>query len=87
TAKISWLSPDHGHYGDRVTIYGTGFGQAGVVKFGSVTAYVTSWSTTRVTVKVPREGRYSRVLVTVTPKAGAASNAVSFRYDSDEHDD
>jgi hypothetical protein len=38
-------------------------------------------------VRVPREGSSSRVLVTVTPANGTASNGLSFRYDSDEHDD
>ena len=72
---------------DRITISGTGLGQAGVVKFGTVTASVSSWSTTRISVRVPRQGSSSRVSVTVTPANGTASNALSFRYNSDSHDD
>jgi PKD repeat protein len=87
TAIISRLSDSSAKSGDRITIYGSGLGQAGVVKFGSVTASVSSWSTTRIYVRVPRQGSSSRVSVTVTPANGTASNALSFRYNSDEHDD
>jgi PKD repeat protein len=87
SALISRLSDSSANSGDRITIYGSGFGQAGVVKFGTVTASVSSWSTTRISVRVPREGRSSRVSVTVTPRNGTASNALSFRYDSDSDDD
>ena len=87
TAVLSRLSDSSARSGDRITVYGSGLGQAGVVKFGTATAYVSSWSSTRITVRVPREGSYSRVLVTVTPANGTASNGLSFQYDSDEHDD
>jgi hypothetical protein len=87
TAIITRLSDSSAKAGDRITISGSGLGQAGVVKFGTVTASVSSWSTTRISVRVPREGRSSRVSVTVTPANGTASNALSFRYHSDDHDD
>jgi hypothetical protein len=86
TARISRLSPNDGESRDRVTITGSGLGRAGVVKFGTVTATVSSWSTTRITVRVPREGRSSRVSVTVTPANGTASNARTFRYDNHDND-
>jgi hypothetical protein len=85
TATINRLSPNDGELGDRVTITGRGFGKAGVVKFSSISATVSSWSDTRIVVRVPRGNRSSRVLVTVTPANGTASNAVTFRIDS--HDD
>jgi hypothetical protein len=83
------LSDNDTHAGNRITIYGSGFGNAGVVKFGSVTAYVSYWSSTKIVVTVPRKGSYSRVLVTVTPANGTASNGLTFRYegDDDHHDD
>jgi len=87
SAIITRLSNSSAQSGDRITISGTGLGQAGVVKFGSVTASVSSWSTTRISVRVPRAGSSSRVSVTVTPANGTASNALSFRYNSDSHDD
>ena len=87
TAVITRLSDSSAKSGDRITISGTGFGQAGVVKFGTVTASVSSWSSTRISVRVPREGRSSRVSVTVTHANGTASNALSFRYDSHDDDD
>jgi hypothetical protein len=74
------LSPNNGQSGDRITISGSGFGQAGVVKFGTVTATVSSWSTTGISVTVPRQGSSSRVSVTVTPANGTASNARTFNY-------
>jgi len=89
-AKIYRLSDNEGESGDRVYITGTGFGKAGVVKFGGVTAYVSYWSNTKIVVRVPREGSSSRVPVTVTPANGTASNALTFQYedeDDDDHDD
>jgi hypothetical protein len=87
TARITRLSDSSADARDRITISGTGLGRAGVVKFGSVTASVSSWSTTRITVRVPREGDSSQVSVTVTPRNGTASNALTFRYNSDDGDD
>jgi PKD repeat protein len=102
TANITSLSPTHGQAGDRVTIRGTNFGTSGVVKFGSATARVLSWSSTAMVVRVPstygvkvgsrddsEHSWYhhdSTVLVTVTPHGGAVSNAVGFRMDSNSDD-
>ncbi len=79
-AVIQSLSSSDGERGDRITIRGSGFGQAGVVKFGTVTASVSSWSTTRISVTVPRQGSSDAVPVTVTPTNGTASNALTFEY-------
>jgi hypothetical protein len=55
---------------------------AGVVKFGKVVAKVSSWTATKIIVKVPA-GHYDRkVLVTVTPKGAKASNGVEFSVKS-----
>jgi Bacterial Ig-like domain (group 3)/IPT/TIG domain len=96
TARVTSLSPNHGNVGSRVTIRGTGFGEAGTVNFASGTARIKSWSSTKIVVMVPktdsvtttshnRSGWYDRgqkVPVTVTPKGAAASNAVSFWVES-----
>ena len=102
TASIRSLSPTHGAVGTRVTIRGTGFGAPGVVKFGTVTARVSSWTGTSITVRVPATNYVSivsndedgdsvlssgAVSVTVTPKGAAASNAIGFRIDSSHHED
>jgi hypothetical protein len=106
-SHIRALSPRHGDIGTKVTIRGTGFGTPGAVRFGTVPATVSSWTNTKVVVRVPAEiaVRVTRdttdwvpiwyrhaptVLVTVipgsaTPSSAAASNAVSFRLDSDNH--
>ena len=78
-ARISRVAPPQGAVGARVTIMGTGFGQAGVVKFGSVASPALSWTDTRIVVRVSGEDFPHRVLVTVTPTNRAASNGVSFR--------
>jgi hypothetical protein len=102
TVGISSLSPNHGQVGTYVTIRGTGFGTPGVVKFGAGVARVSSWSSSRIVVKVPStyivkvESNHSSspvwyqsssVLVTVTPSGAAASNAVRFRMESSHHGD
>jgi IPT/TIG domain len=87
TATITRLSSSHAQAGDRLTISGTGFARSGVVKFGTVSATVSSWTSTRISVRVPTVRSSSRVLVTVTPAGGTASNAVSFRIDSHGEDD
>jgi|SRR5450631_50361 len=86
TATIRSLSPTHGSVGTRVTIRGTVFGTAGVVKFGSTTARVSSWTATSITVKVPAANYRGAVSVTVTSKGAAASNAIGFRIESGHHD-
>jgi hypothetical protein len=87
TASITRLSTSHAQAGDRLTISGTGFARSGVVKFGTVSASVSSWTSTRISVRVPTVRNSSRVLVTVTPAGGTASNAVSLRIDSNNDDD
>ncbi len=52
-AHIYRISPDEGSAGNLVTIRGTGFGTAGVVSFGTLTATVSSWTDTTIVVKVP----------------------------------
>ena len=83
-AVIRGLSTDEGRVGRLVTIRGSGFGAKGVVKFGSKTAVVRSWSTTRIVVVVPRvtwPSKYRHELevrVTVTPRGGVASRGAEF---------
>jgi hypothetical protein len=90
-ATITSLSPDHGVVGSKVRIKGSGFAP-GTVKFGSVTAAVSSWSSTSIVIKVPsinsvtirssnrpfwyRAGQ--SVAVTVNPTNAEASEAVSY---------
>ena len=84
---IRSLSPDHGRIGTKVTIKGTDFGTSGVVKFGRVVAKVSSWTNTKIVVKVPA-GHYGHsVLVTVTPTGATASNRVKFSLRSREGND
>jgi PKD repeat protein len=101
-AFIRYLSTDEGRVGDKVTITGTGFGTPGVVKFGSATAKVVSWSATKIVVIVPAINSVTtnnstpvwyrhdqEVRVTVTPAGAAASNGVEFEVKSSRysHDD
>jgi hypothetical protein len=100
TAHISRLSPDEGYVGTKVTISGSGFGTvAGSVQFGASTAVVSSWTNTAVVFTVPARSAVTvsasrvplwyqseqKVLVTVTPQGGVASNAVRFELKS-HHD-
>lgn len=77
-AHISGLSRTQGTVGSRVRITGSGFGTPGVVKFGTVSARVLSWGGTRIVVRVPAGISAHRVLVTVTPGGGTASNGIRF---------
>jgi PKD repeat protein len=93
TAKISYLSPNHGQVGTKVTIIGSGFGTSGVVKLGTSIARVSSWTSTRIVITVPW-GHYDHsALVTVTPTGATASNAAKFSFgdgddgDNGHHDD
>jgi PKD repeat protein len=87
TAHITGLSRTRGEEGDRVTITGTGFTGKGVVRFGSETARVRSWTATSIAVRVPDDVD-GTVLVTVTPAGGIVSNGVAFRgSDDDDHGD
>jgi hypothetical protein len=89
--------------GAKVTIRGTGFGKPGAVKFGTVAAKASSWTSTVIVVRVPSKAaftmrlrsvvtpvwysRASTVSVTVTPKGAKASNAASFRLDAKHGED
>ena len=91
TAVITSLSRTRGEAGSKVTIRGTGFGTPGVVKFGTVAAKASLWSSTTIVVKVPNwaaeRGEGARhgdrhansAWVTVTPQDAAASNGILFR--------
>jgi hypothetical protein len=80
------LSPNHGKIGTKVTLVGTGFGTSGVVRFGTVGAKVSSWTSTRIAVTVP-SGHYGHsALVTVTPRGVSASNGLKFNFGSDDGD-
>jgi len=84
TAIIRGLSTNEGWVGRVVTVRGSGFGARGVVKFGSATAKIRSWSTTRIVVVVPRvsSSRHElEVLVRLTPKGGVASRGVEFEIE------
>jgi len=75
--RITRLTPARARVGATVTILGRGFARRGVVSFAAVHARVTSWSTTRIVVKVPRLAP-RRQAVTVTPGGGRRSNAMAF---------
>jgi hypothetical protein len=54
-AHIRALSPGHGDIGTKVTIRGTGFGSPGTVQFGTFAAKASSWTNTKIVVRVPAE--------------------------------
>jgi RHS repeat-associated protein len=75
---ITTLSPSVGYYGTSVTITGTNFGPAqgsSTVKFGGVSANITSWSNTSIVATVPAGASSGNVVVTVS---GIASLGVNF---------
>jgi hypothetical protein len=94
SAHIRSLSHRSAAIGTKVTVHGTGFGTPGSVKFGTITAVASSWTSTSIVVTVPARAvtpsSISRVpeavwyrhgenfSVTVTPKDAAASNSMSF---------
>jgi len=102
TARLRSLSPTHGVVGAKVTIRGSGFGKPGVVRFGTVVARASSWTSTSIVVRVPARSAFTMRLgsaavpvwylrapsasVTVTPRGVSTSNALSFRLDSGEGD-
>ena len=81
TAAITSLTPNHGVTGSTVNIAGSNLGNGGVVRFGTTSATTSAWSATSVTCTVPASLTPGAVDVTVTPTAGAASNALSFTVD------
>jgi hypothetical protein len=83
-AVIRSLSRNEAQPKQWVALRGTGFGAKGVVRFGSASARVISWTTTKIVVVVPNVAWPSRtsdeleVQVMVTPKGGVASRGVEF---------
>ncbi|MES2934421.1 MAG: IPT/TIG domain-containing protein, partial [Pseudomonadota bacterium] len=75
---ITSLSPVSGVAGSNVTISGANFGSTqgtGIVKFGTTTAAVPSWSANAITVQVPGLAAGSSN-VTVITTAGTSNAAV-----------
>jgi hypothetical protein len=78
---ISRVSPGRGQAGTRMTIVGSHFAKRGTVRFGATPAKITSWTASRIVVKVPvKSPRVRRARVTVTPRSGSASNGVMFTW-------
>lgn len=61
--------------GAPITITGTNFGSGGVVNFGSISVYATSWNESSITVNVPRSLVIGTVNVSVSPIEFLASNS------------
>ncbi len=77
TPFVSEVSPNCGDPGETVLIKGAGFGDtqgSSFVTFSGVTAVVTSWSSTQISVLVPATTT-GDVVVTVN---GVSSNGVGF---------
>ena len=71
--------PNAGPVGTTVTIYGTGFSEnvnQNMVQFGTVSATVTSATTTELVTRVPETATTGAI--TVTTPAGAATNSAPF---------
>jgi Cysteine-rich secretory protein family len=80
--SISGINPNRAKVGDTVAIDGSAFGGSGKVMFaGGKAGGVQSWSTTKISVKVP-DGAQSG-LVTVQNSAGT-SNGIQFQVDTPE---
>jgi photosystem II stability/assembly factor-like uncharacterized protein len=81
TPSVTKLKPASGKRGASVTISGVRFNAnrgSSVVRFGATKcAKYISWSSTKITCKVPATAKYGSVKVTVTTTAGA-SNSRSF---------
>lgn len=78
TPSITSLSPSSGLVGDSITINGSNFGPTqsnSTVTFSDVTATVTSWTPTALTVTVPSGAITGQVVVTV---GGLSSSGVNF---------
>jgi glycosidase len=77
-AQLGNATPTAAQPGVPVVITGQGFGASvGAVKFGTVSAAITSWSDRQVVATVPFVGQ-GTYAVTVTRAGGAASNAFNF---------
>lgn len=76
--SIISLNPSAGPVGTPVTITGTNFGPSqgsSIVRFGSIAAVPTAWSSTSITARVPSSATTGSVIVNV---GGLASNGVNF---------
>jgi IPT/TIG domain len=75
-AYIRTLSPSHGDIGTRLTIHGRGFGTSGgTVQFGTFAAKASSWTNTKIVVRVPAE-----IAVAVSTET-AVSTPIWYRHD------
>ena len=70
-----------------MAITGTGFGTAGVVKFGTVAAKASFYSATKIVVVVPSGVSCDEIDVTVTPVGGVASRGAEFEINGHHHGD
>ena len=76
--QIGSLGPTAAQPGVKVTIGGKNFGSTqGSVKFGTTTATITSWTTSKIVATVPvvTQGNYN---VTVTNSSSQVSNGIQF---------
>jgi hypothetical protein len=80
SAHITSMSPRHGAIGTKVTIRGSGFGDLGSVRFGTVVATAKSWTDTKIVFEVPA-GTFAKVAHVSVISGDVASNAFSFRFD------
>jgi hypothetical protein len=80
--SLSGINPNRAKVGDTVAVQGSAFGASGQVMFGGGKAgSVQSWSSTKISVKVP-DGAQSGLL-TVQNSAGT-SNGMQFQVDAAE---
>ncbi len=75
-ATISSISPTSGVVGDNVTINGTNFSTASVVKFNGTDADFTANSSTKITATVPSGATTGKI--TVTNAGGTATSGSTF---------
>ncbi len=78
TPIIDYLSQSRGPVGFPITITGSNFGplqNGGSVTFNGITAPVSNWSSTSISVTVPANATTGSIVVTV---GGVASNGVNF---------
>ncbi len=81
-AKVSSVTPGVARAGETVIIAGSGFGsRAGAVTFDDATATVTTWSSDRVEVVVPRQ-THPEVTLTVAPVGSAAAKVPFTIFDA-----
>lgn len=76
-ASISSFSPARAKAGTKVTISGTGFTAASVVKIGGVKAAFKVVSGTKITATVPAKARSGKI--SVTTAAGTSTSATSIK--------